>query len=70
MINNKDKKKLIYDFNLMKGFEQSARDFYTKIYTDAAVENQQIKDAFKRLAKDENQHAEIVQKIIDIINNS
>lgn len=54
----------------MKSFEASARDLYIKISSELRVEDENIKDTFKIIAKDEQQHIEFVQKIIDIINVS
>ena len=70
MTQNQDKKKIIRDFEVMKGFELSAKDFYTRIYSDPKVEEQQVKKAFRTIAEDEQRHAEIVQEIIDLVNNA
>jgi len=70
MTENPDKKKIIRDLEVMKGFELSAKDFYTRIYSDPQVKEQQVKEAFKSIAEDEQRHAEIVQEIIDLVNNT
>jgi len=54
----------------MKGYELSAKDFYTRVYSDPNVEEQQVKEAFKSIAEDEQRHAEAVQEIIDLVNNA
>ena len=70
MLNNEKKKKLINEFILMKEFEKSAGDFYLKVASDNRVADENIKEAFREIAKDEERHAEIVQKITDIIKNN
>jgi len=67
MIVQPTKDKLIKDFRLMKGFEESARDFYLKVCADPSVEKEQVKQIFKDVAKDEEQHVKIVQEIIALI---
>ena len=70
MTQNPDKKKIIRDLEVMKGFELSAKDFYTRIYSDPQVKEQPIINAFESIAEDELRHAEIVQEIIDLVNNT
>lgn len=69
-IKQQDKDKLIGDFEMMKSFEASARDLYFKISSDPGVEDERIKNTFKIIAKDEQKHTELVQKIINIVNAS
>ncbi|NIP25070.1 MAG: hypothetical protein GWN67_14870 [Phycisphaerae bacterium] len=69
-ITQQDKDKIIGEFETMKSFEESARDLYLKISSEPSVENQRIKNTFAVIAKDEQRHAEIVQKIINIISNA
>lgn len=69
-IKQQDKDKLIGDFEMMKSFEASARDLYIKISSDPEVEDERIKNTFKIIAKDEQKHTELVQKIINIVNAS
>jgi rubrerythrin len=54
----------------MRDFELTAKDLYLKIVSSPDVEQQQIKDTFARIAEDEQRHADIVQKIINIITNT
>jgi rubrerythrin len=68
-VSEQNKKKIIGEFQIMKGFELSAKDLYTKIATSPDVK-QQIKDTFATIAEDEQRHADIVQKIIDIVTSS
>ncbi len=70
MTKNQDKKKIIRDLEVMKGYELSAKDFYTRVCSDPNVEEQQVKEAFKDIAEDEQRHAEAVQEIIDLVKNA
>jgi rubrerythrin len=69
-ISEQNKKKLIGEFEMMKDFELTAKDLYIKIASSPDVEQQQIKDTFTKIAEDEQRHANIVQKIINIITNT
>ena len=68
-ITNQNKKKIISEFEMMKNFELTAKDLYIKIATSPDVKEQQIKDTFAAMAQDEQRHADIVQKIINIVTN-
>ncbi len=70
MLNNEKKDKLISEFTIMKELEESAGDFYLKVAGDERVIDENIKEIFREIAKDEERHAEIVQKIIDITKNN
>jgi rubrerythrin len=69
-ISERNKKKLIGEFEMMKDFELTAKDLYIKIVNSPDVEQQQIKDTFAKIAEDEQRHADIVQKIINIVTNT
>ena len=69
-IKQQDKDKIIGEFETMKAIEASARDLYIRISSDSRVEDESIKNTFKTIAKEEEQHVELVQKIIDIVNVS
>jgi len=69
-IKQQDKDKIISEFETMKSFETSARDLYIKISSDPGVEDRHIKNVFAKIAEDEQRHADLVQKIIDIVNTS
>jgi rubrerythrin len=62
-----DRSKIVSEFEMMKSFELSAHNLYTQIARDPRIRAPRLKDAFLRLAKDEQRHAEIVQEIIDLI---
>ena len=65
---NRDKEKIIDEFTTMKSFELSAHELYARIAGDAGLKEQKAKDAFAKLADDEQRHAELVQEIINIVN--
>ena len=69
-ISEQNKEKLIGEFEMMRDFELTAKDLYVKIAASPDVEQQQIKDTFAKIAEDEQRHADIVQKIINIITNT
>ena len=69
-IKQQDKDKIIGEFETMKSFEESARDLYIRISSDPGVEDERIKNTFRVIAKDEQRHADLVQKIINIVNAS
>ena len=64
---NEDKEKLLQYFEEMKGLEESTRDYYTKISLDPSVDNQEVKDTFERIAKDEQKHADLIGEVLNII---
>jgi rubrerythrin len=69
-IMQQDKDKIIGEFESMKTFEESARDLYIRISSESSIEDKNIKDVFGRMAKDEQRHADIVQKVINIVTNA
>ena len=68
-ITEHNKEKIISEFKMMKDMELSARDLYTKIAGLPDAE-QQLKVTFATMAQDEQRHADIVQKIINIVTNT
>ncbi len=69
-ITNQNKEKIISEFEMMKDFELSTRGLYIEIVGSPDVENQKVKDIFSKIADDEQRHADIVQKIINIATNA
>ncbi len=67
---NPDKAKVVKEFETMKSFELSARDLYVRIAADLRVGEDTIRDAFAQLADDERRHADLVQEIIDLLQNT
>jgi len=68
--NSPAKDRIIREFETMKSLELSASDLYARIATDPSVEPQKVRNAFSNLARDERQHADLVQEIIDIVTNA
>lgn len=69
-IRNQNKEKIIGEFEMMRDFELTIRDLYIRITKSPDVKEQQIKDTFAKIADDEQCHADIVQKIINIASNA
>lgn len=70
MTRKQAKEKILSDFKLMKSFEQSAHDSYSRICSDPQIKNNEVKSALKKIAQDEQKHVEITQKIINIVTNT
>ena len=68
--NSHDKKKIIDELKTMQSFEVSAHELYGRIAGDPGIEERKVKDAFTRLAEDEQRHADLVGEIINIVNNA
>ena len=66
----RDKEKIISEFEMMKDFELTAKELYIKIVNSPDVKGQDIKDIFAKMAEDEQRHAELVQEIINIAANA
>ena len=62
--------RIVGEFETMKSLELSARDLYAKIAADPNIQVQKVKTAFSSLAVDEQEHAEVVQEIINIVSNA
>ena len=65
----RDKEKIISEFEMMKDFELTAKELYIKIAESDDVE-QETRDIFAKMAKDEQRHADLVQEIINIATNA
>ena len=61
------KQKLIDDFEIMKGIEESARQSYLIIAADNRILDEEVKDVFRKIANDEERHAQLVQQILEMI---
>lgn len=68
--NSQMKEKIIREFETMKSLELSAHDLYKRIADDPGIEPQKLRAMFASLAKDERDHADVVQEIIDIVTNA
>ena len=69
-IRNQNKEKIISEFEMMKDFELTVKALYIKIVGSPDVKEQRIKDIFAKMAEEEQLHADIVQKIINIVTNA
>jgi len=67
---NRTKDDIIRDFQTMKLFEESARDYYLKVQADPEIRDESVRRLFKSIANDEQRHVKAVEKIINIIKNS
>jgi rubrerythrin len=67
---SRDKQRIIREFELMEGFELSARDFYVRISSDPQLGNSELRGAFRNLAEAEQRHSKIVREIIDLLKNT
>jgi rubrerythrin len=67
---NQSKLEIISEMKMMKDFELTARDLYVKVANSPDVQQRQIRDTFANMAREEQEHADIVQKIINIIKNT
>jgi len=65
----RDRRTVIRELELMEGFEQSARDFYTKLCMHPQIKEEHVKETFKNLADAEQRHARVVREIIDLVNS-
>jgi len=68
--NNFDKAKFVREFEFMKDFESWTGDFYRQTADNPQIGDENVRTAFLRIAEDEDRHAEIVQKIINLINGN
>lgn len=69
MMDNLNKQKLISEFGMMKMIEQDAHDFYVKVSKDPKVKDEKIRNCFTKIAEDERNHIELVDRIINILRN-
>jgi len=68
-MDNPTKQQLINEFETMKLIEQDARDFYIKASEDPDVKDEKVRNCFGRIARDEQHHVELVDKIINTLKN-
>jgi rubrerythrin len=62
-----NKKKLMYDFNMMRDFEISARDQYLEMSANPIVQKAGLGDQFKLISQEENKHIKVVETILGLI---
>ncbi len=68
--NKSEKENLINQFTFLRDFEKWTGDFYRQVSVNPRVKENEASGIFSHIASDEDRHAEIVQKIINIINNN
>jgi len=61
------KNRIIHDFEIMKSFEESARNTYSRIASDPRLIEQHHRDILNHIARDEQKHAKVVRQIIELI---
>lgn len=66
---NLNKEKIISEFEMMKDFELSVKGLYIKI-AESDDADEETRDIFGKMAKDEQRHAGLVQEIINIASNA
>jgi rubrerythrin len=67
---NFDKAKFVREFEFMKDFEEWAGNFYRQTAANPQIKSEDVRQTFSKIAGDEDRHAEIVQRIINLINNN
>jgi len=67
---NPDKDKIRHEFETMKLLELSAADQYARIAEDPDIAHSGVRTAFASMAEDERRHAELVDRIINLVNNA
>ena len=67
---NPDKDKIRREFETMKSLELSAAEQYSRIAEDPGIEQAGVKATFASIAEDERRHAELVDRIINLVNNA
>lgn len=68
--NNPEKERFIKEFKLMKEFEKWAGGFYRQVTLNPQIKDEEVKKVFEETAEDENRHAFIIQKLINLITNN
>lgn len=66
----RDKKTFISEFDQMKSLEEWASGFYLNISSDSRIQDEEVKELFRKTSGDETRHGKIVEKIINIIKNN
>ena len=68
-MDNITKQKVLSEFETMKLLEQNAHEFYTKALENPGLTDQNTRNCFQKIAKDEEHHVELVDRIINITTN-
>ena len=70
MNKNPNKDRIGREFETMKSLELSAAELYDRIAASGETIPANVRTAFENLAKDERRHAEMVDRIINIVHNA
>ena len=68
-MNNITKEKVLGEFKTMKLLEQNAQEFYSKALDNPSLTDPNTRNCFQKIAEDESNHIERVDRIINIITN-
>ncbi len=68
-MNDAIKQKLLGEFETMRLIENDAHEFYLKASTDPSVTQPSVRKCFGKIAKDEQRHVELVERIMNILHN-
>ena len=68
-MNNITKEKVLGEFKTMKLLEQNAQEFYSKTLDNPSLTDANTRNCFQKIAEDESNHIELVDRIINIITN-
>lgn len=65
-----NKESLIRSFEAMREIEISGRDYYSKLKDDSDCQKAGFDNRFEEIARDEENHSQIIEKVINIIKNN
>jgi rubrerythrin len=68
-MDNINKQKVLSEFEMMKSIEQNAHEFYNKALENPSLTDQGMRQCFQKIAEDEKNHVDLVDRIINIITN-
>lgn len=60
------KEEIFAELEFLKSFEAVTGKRYLRMCADERLKNEEVRNAFKEIAADEERHAQLVQEIIDI----
>jgi rubrerythrin len=69
MMDSAIKHKILGEFETMRLIEQDAHKLYLKASTDPNVTDPKVRTCFQRIARDEEHHVELVERIMNIVRN-
>lgn len=61
-----NKGRIFADLEFLKSFEAITGKRYLRMCADEGLKNEEVRDTFRKIAADEERHAQLVQEIIDI----